>query len=186
MLRLATLGLLQQEPMNGYRLKQQLELFMGCIICVNYGAIYPLLKRMEEQSEIMLVDDETGESPQNSKTYAITDLGRDRWREEMLSHPQDSWVNSRSRFLIKFFFFSQLQPSERVQLLEHRLMLCRLRLTQKLAEPSVSDPYQVTFRQRSLDTVNSEISWLTQQLAKELEPPVEIAAPAKKRRKPVR
>lgn len=162
MLRLATLGLLQAEPLNGYRLKQQLERFLGCCICVNFGAIYPLLKRMEEQGEIMLT---AGETEQSCKTYCITPLGRERWRQEMLSHPQESWVNSRSRFLIKFFFFSQLQPGERIQLLEHRLMLCRLRLSSKLAEADLTDPYQVEFRRRSIDAVQSEIDWLTEQIA---------------------
>lgn len=158
MLRLAALGLLQAGPLNGYRLKQQLEIFMDCCISVNYGAVYPLLRRMEEQGEIALLADE------QSKLYSITPLGKERWCEEMLNHPQESWVNSRSRFLIKFFFFSHLQPEARQQLIEHRLMTCRLRLAKKQAEPSSADPYQIVLKKRSLQIIQSEIEWLGEQL----------------------
>lgn len=88
MLKLAVLGLLQREPLNGYRLKQQLDIFISCCICVNYGAIYPLLKRMQEQGEVMLFAEEAIETTgQARKVYSITGLGRDRWRQEMLAHP---------------------------------------------------------------------------------------------------
>ena len=62
------------------------------------------------------------------KIYSITDKGRDRFQEKMLEHPHESWVNSRSRFLIKFFFFSDIEPAKRIKLIEHPLMVCRLRL----------------------------------------------------------
>lgn len=168
MLRLASLGFFYQEPLNGYRLKQQLETYMGSCVCANYGAIYPLLKRMEERGEIMLLCEEKVEGGQNSKVYSITDLGRDRWQEEMLAHPQESWVNARSRFVIKFFFFSLLQPAERLQLIEHRLMSCRLRLASKKAEKPAADVYQLTVQQRALEMIESEIEWLTKQLAREM------------------
>ncbi len=167
MLRLAALGLFQKEPLNGYRLKQQLEVFMGCCICVNYGAVYPLLKRMEAEGEIAPCLEEQAEAGQNGKVYRITALGRDRWKQEMMAYPQESWVNSRSRFLIKFFFFSHLQPAERVQLLEHRLMTCRLRLAKKQAEPPSEDVYRELIRWRSLEVIQSEIQWLTEQLTRE-------------------
>ncbi|UBF27002.1 PadR family transcriptional regulator [Kovacikia minuta CCNUW1] len=167
MLRLAALGLFQTEPLNGYRLKQQLEIFMGCCLCVNYGAIYPLLKRMEEQGEIVLCAEEAAVTGQSRKVYNITPLGCDRWKQEMMSSPQESWVNSRSRFVIKFFFFSHLQPAERVQLLEHRLMTCRLRLAKKQAEFVSDDRYQMLVKERSIAMIQSEIQWLTEQLANE-------------------
>jgi DNA-binding PadR family transcriptional regulator len=177
MLRLAALGLFQKEPLNGYRLKQQLEIFMGCCICVNYGAIYPLLKRMEEQGEIVLYAEEAAEAGQSRKVYSITDLGRDRWKQEMMLTPQESWVNSRSRFVIKFFFFSHLQLAERVQLLEHRLMTCRLRLAKKQAEAISDDHYQALVRARSIEMIQSEIQWLTEQLTGECKELADIHSP---------
>lgn len=167
MLELSTLGLLLSEPLHGYRLKQQLELFMGCCISVNYGAIYPLLKRLEERGEITTLIADSIETT-SRKTYCVTDLGRSRWREKMLEHPHESWVNSRSRFTIKFFFFSYLEPNERVMLMEHRLKICQLRqLALEVEVIPLDNPYASAAWKRSLDILNSEIQWLDQQLANE-------------------
>lgn len=104
------------------------------------------------------------------KIYSITDKGRDRFQEKMLEHPHESWVNSRSRFLIKFFFFSDIEPAKRIKLIEHPLMVCRLRLENQQREPTPADPYQAVAWQRSLEVIEGEIHWLSQQLATEKEP----------------
>ncbi|MBN3873025.1 MULTISPECIES: PadR family transcriptional regulator [unclassified Nostoc] len=167
MLKLAVLGLLQREPLNGYRLKQQLEMFMSCSICVNYGGIYPLLKRMEEQGEVMLCAEQVQEDGQCGKIYQITPHGKTTWYQEMLAYPHESWVNARSRFLIKFFFFGYLLPEERVQLIEHRLMSCRLRLVDKKALEVTDDLYQAKLQKRVIEVIQSEIGWLVEQLQTE-------------------
>ena len=83
MLELATLGLLQQEPLHGYRLKQKLELFMSSSISVNYGAIYPLLRRLEERGEIATLTTDQTEAGPSRKTYCITPKGRQRWHQKI-------------------------------------------------------------------------------------------------------
>ncbi|NJL37419.1 MAG: helix-turn-helix transcriptional regulator [Leptolyngbyaceae cyanobacterium RM2_2_4] len=169
MLELATLGFLQKQPLHGYRLKQQLELFMSGCISVNYGAIYPLLKRLEARGDIVTLVEETGESNSGRKEYCITDAGRDRWRQKMLEYPHESWVNSRSRFIIKYFFFSHLHPIERIKLLEQRLLVCRLRLQDLEREDitSSSDRYEATAWRRHLANLRFEIDWLLEQLKQE-------------------
>jgi len=167
MLELATLGLLQKEALHGYRLKQQMELFMNGCISVNYGAIYPLLKRLEEKGLIEVFTEE-GESNNPRKMYRITAKGREKWKEKMLDHPHESWVNSRSRFMIKYFFFSYLEPSERLKLLEHRLMICKLQLeTKEKDQESIlnyDDPYQVQAWQKCTSSIEDEIQWLEGQM----------------------
>ncbi len=168
MLELAALGLLLKKPLHGYRLKQQLEKFMSGCISVNYGAIYPLLKRLEKQGYIKTQELTDGDS--NRKVYQITKLGHDRWRQKMLAHPHESWVNSRSRFIIKFCFFSQLQPAERIRLMQSRLMTCQLRLESRdsqLVESSVDDEYQAIALQRHLANLRFEIEWLKEQIQRE-------------------
>ena len=167
MLELATLGLLLREPLHGYRLKQQLELFMGCCISINYGAIYPLLKRLEERGYIAILSPDSTD-PHTRKSYCLTEQGRKHWHEEMLEHPQESWVNSRSRFTIKFFFFSHLESCERVMLLEHRLKVCHERQAAfEIEIIPLNNPYASSAWDRSLDILTSEIQWLGEQLAKE-------------------
>jgi DNA-binding PadR family transcriptional regulator len=167
MLELSTLGLLQEHPLHGYRLKQQLELFMSGCISVNFGAIYPLLKRLEAQGLIETFIEEVGNAGPSRKVYAITQKGRNRWREKMLEHPHESWVNTRSRFMIKFFFFSHLQLDEQIYLIEQRLLACRSRLEQFESQNRVatcSDRYQALAWQRHLANLRSEIDWLQEQL----------------------
>jgi DNA-binding PadR family transcriptional regulator len=166
MLELATLGLLQHEPLHGYRLKQQLELFMSSSISVNYGAIYPLLRRLEKRGEIATLTTDPTEIGSSRKTYCITDKGRQRWHEKMMEYPHESWVNSRSRFCIKFFFFSHLEPLERIKLLEHRLNVCQLR-QERVEVEQLTDPYQKAVWQECLSVLRSEMRWLREQLAKE-------------------
>jgi DNA-binding PadR family transcriptional regulator len=168
MLELATLGLLQTESLHGYRLKQQLELFMSSCISVNYGAIYPLLRRLEERGYIATLATEDGESGPTRRIYGITAKGRQRWHQKMLEQPHESWVNKRSRFTIKFFFFSHLEPAERVELLEDRLNVCHLRLESVQSEPTLLvDYYTLVALQMCIDSLQSEIQWLNKQLAKE-------------------
>jgi DNA-binding PadR family transcriptional regulator len=171
MLELSALGLLQRQPLHGYRLKQQLELFMSSCISVNYGAIYPLLKRLEERGQIVTITEEAGDAGSPRKIYGITASGRDRWKQKMLEHPQESWVNSRSRFQIKFFFFGDLEPLERVKLLEHRLRVCYLRQeyleSQQAQNLAPVDLYQLTSWERCTAILQLEIQWLTEQLAQE-------------------
>jgi DNA-binding PadR family transcriptional regulator len=171
MFELATLGLLQGEPLHGYRLKQQLELFMSGCISVNYGTIYPLLKRLEKQGAISVLIEEEGATGSSRKIYSITDLGRQSWKQKMLEHPRESWVNARSRFMIKLFFFSHLEVSERLKLLEHRLMVCRLRLEEQETLPLLTEPYQSLVWERCISVLQDEIHWLNEQLTKERQCP---------------
>ena len=171
MLELSALGLLQREPLHGYKLKQQLELFMGSCITANYGAIYPLLKRLEERGLVVVLAEEMGGGGCGRKIYRITDKGRDRWREKMLEHPKESWVKSRSRFLIKFFFFGDLEPAQRVKLLEHRLMVCKLRQEYLYGEERqnlTDDPYQQAAWKRAKSMLASEMEWLRERLETEV------------------
>lgn len=170
MLELATLGLLQKEALHGYRLKQQMELFMSGCISVNYGAIYPLLKRLEEKGLIMVFTEEEEETHHPRKMYSITPEGREKWQEKMLDHPHESWINSRSRFMIKFFFFSYLEPSDRLTLLQHRLMTCKLQLENKEKDQKSmfndDDAFQIEAWERYKWTIEDEIQWLNKQRLK--------------------
>jgi len=170
MLELSALGLLQQEPLHGYRLKQRLELFLSSCMSVNYGAIYPLLKRLEERGQVQVLLEESGDGGASRRIYAVTAAGRARWREKMLEHPQESWVKSRARFLVKYFFFGSLEPGERVQLIENRLRVCLQRQTYLNSQELgilVTDSFQVATWERAKVMLESEMDWLQKCLEKE-------------------
>ena len=143
---------------------------MSSCISVNYGAIYPLLKRLEERGDISVIAEEAGDAGCPRKIYGITAQGRELWRQKMLEHPQESWVNSGSRFQIKFFFFGALESAERIKLLEHRLRACYTRkdyIECLKSEYPLTDDYQFASRDRCKSVLALEIDWLTEQLAKE-------------------
>ncbi|HEY9735707.1 MAG TPA: PadR family transcriptional regulator [Trichocoleus sp.] len=165
MFELAALGLLQQEPLHGYRLKQQLEMFMSSCISVNYGTIYPLLKRLEQRGAIVVV----GDGVSNRKMYSLTEKGRALWLKKMMEHPQESWVNARSRFMIKLFFFSYLEPEQRLKLLEIRLRACQLRLAEQETMPGPEDCYQSYLWDNCSSVLGGEIAWLKQIFQQEQE-----------------
>ncbi|MBD2327001.1 PadR family transcriptional regulator [Alkalinema sp. FACHB-956] len=175
MLELATLGLLTHKPLHGYRLKQQLEQFMSGWISVNYGSIYPLLRRLERDGLVQTLPAPKPPAPEpRRKVYAITPKGQQYWREQILDHPYESWVNGRTRFMVKFFFFEQIAPIERVQLLEHRLAACRRQLEvwtgqgkSWIIRDYADNPYAQQVRQWDLDNLHLEIQWLEKNLAQE-------------------
>lgn len=164
MLELAVLGLLQTESLNGYRLKQKLELFLTGCINANYGAIYPLLKRLQEKGCIEIILEKERHNAFDSKIYRLTEAGSKLWLEKMLEHPHESWVNARSRFMIKFFFFTNLEPSQRLKLVEHRLMVCQLRLQSQDFKTFPPDPYQKAAFGRFQNVIYDEIIWLQKQI----------------------
>jgi len=166
MLELATLGLLQKEPLHGYKLKQQLEQFISGCISVNYGAIYPLLKRLEKQGMLTLSLTE-GEGGGKRKIYAITEKGRKRFQEKMLEHPKESWVNARSRFMIKFVFFSHIHQQKRIELMNKRLAVCRARLEEQNEQPTPNNYYFAVACERYISVIENEINWLQRQLNQE-------------------
>jgi hypothetical protein len=83
----------------------------------------------------------------------------------MLEHPHESWVNARSRFMIKYFFFSYLDSQERLILLEKRLKVCQLQLEKKELEIASDDPYQLEAWRRYNEEIQDEIKWLSSQIA---------------------
>lgn len=165
MLELASLGLLQKEPLHGYQLTKTLEMFMGCCISVNYGAIYPLLRRLESRGFITALS--TTESTSSRIIYRITSAGSERWRSLMLETPNESWVNSRSRFMIKSFFFDVLDSSDRQALIRHRLARCWEReqmLRAKDFPLDHLDHYQSLTYEQGLRLLQVEVDWLNRLL----------------------
>lgn len=77
------LGLLSQQPMSGYDIKQYLECLGWLVGTPSFGAIYPALHALLDESlaEIEIVADET-KPPR--KIYSITPAGK---------HALDTWLH---------------------------------------------------------------------------------------------
>lgn len=95
------LGFLYEEPMSGYDIKQMMENSVSYFFDASFGAIYPALRKMEKEA---LVEKQViqQEGKPNKNLYAITDSGKDQFRE-YLNSPINPTV-TRSDILIRIFF----------------------------------------------------------------------------------
>ena len=151
-------------PLHGYALKAWLERYMGSLITVNFGAIYPLLRRLSEQG---LIESRHEEHQQRKiTTYSITRAGRKRFKAEMLSFANESRVNARSRFLTKAYFFAQVSPAERIAILEQRLVV--LSQKPKLEETELpGDEYKRALYEFAGGLIETEAAWVQWMLTAE-------------------
>jgi DNA-binding PadR family transcriptional regulator len=166
MLELATLGALMGGALHGYALKAWLERYMGSVITVNFGAIYPLLRRLREQGLIEAHED-VGADQKRATTYSITEEGRARFVQEMLSFPNESKVNARSRFLTKAYFFEHVDRAARVQILNRRLEDIDKWAGHKHELLSSNQRYRRAVFEFAQGQINMERTWVTALLDQE-------------------
>lgn len=172
MLELAILGALMRESMHGYGLKNWLELNIGNFIAINFGALYPLLRRLEEQGLISSLQESGGRGLQRTR-YSITPTGEAHWRGEMLAFPKESWVNAKIRFIVKLYFLSLLDAEGRCQVLEQRLTQSRQRLLRYSGNPEPEDYFQRQVAEYAVVQIGNEVGWLERLLARERALPAE-------------
>jgi DNA-binding PadR family transcriptional regulator len=87
-LRFGILGLLSQEPLHGYEIKQRFEDLLGGTWQVNIGQVYTTFQRLERDH---LIQPEGTRGDRGKLTYTITDEGRQAlksWLSQPSEHPQ--------------------------------------------------------------------------------------------------
>ncbi|MDI6655849.1 MAG: PadR family transcriptional regulator, partial [Candidatus Hydrothermarchaeota archaeon] len=72
--KLAVLGVLIEKPMHGYELKQYFETRMPVFWMINYGSIYPVLKKLEKEGFVTAKREVSG--PRGKIVYEVTEEGR--------------------------------------------------------------------------------------------------------------
>lgn len=86
--RFGVLGLLAEEPLHGYQIKQRFEEMLGGTWDVNFGSIYQALQRLERDGLVAA----TGErGDRGRQTYQTTAAGRsalDEWLEDAEARPE--------------------------------------------------------------------------------------------------
>jgi len=101
--RHAILGLLHYQDMHGYRIKRHMEQHFGHMWSINYGQIYPNLKKMEEEGLVTKMEVARSGTP-SRKLYSITPAGKEVFSEWLVSDPQGTML-LRDPFLLRFVFF---------------------------------------------------------------------------------
>ena len=120
-LKYAILGLLHYEDMHGYRIKEHIEKNFGHMWSVNFGQIYPNLKKLEQEGLVNM-----GEAVQNGqkgppkKLYSLTEEGRQAFRDWLAESPEKSML-LRDPFLMRFVFFGFGDRERALELIDDQI-----------------------------------------------------------------
>ena len=121
-LKYSILGLLHYEDMHGYRIKEHIEKNFGHMWSVNFGQIYPNLKKLEQEGLVSM-----GEAVQNGqkgppkKSYSVTDKGRKEFQAWLEKSPEKSML-LRDPFLMRFVFFGFGDPKMALGLVDEQIL----------------------------------------------------------------
>ena len=114
-LRHAVLGLLGQQPGSGYELTQWFDRSLSHAWHASHSQIYPELAKLEAEGFAEVVE----EGARRSKTYAVTDAGKDELRRWLLeTEPNRA---QRNETALRWFLVFRLEPDERRVVLEREL-----------------------------------------------------------------
>jgi DNA-binding PadR family transcriptional regulator len=81
-IRTAILALLNEEPMHGYQIMQELESRSGGAWRVSPGSVYPTLQQLQDEGLIT-----STEQPGGRRVFALTDAGREQAQASAASPP---------------------------------------------------------------------------------------------------
>jgi DNA-binding PadR family transcriptional regulator len=105
------LGLLQHEDLSGYDIKKKIDIMISHFWEAGYGQIYPTLKQLVENGDVLKADVESNKGPDRI-VYSITDAGRNKLIQ-WLKIPE---VNDTVRYeiLLKLFFGNLVSAEDNV------------------------------------------------------------------------
>ena len=115
------LGLLHYRDLHGYRIKEVIEEHFGHMWTINYGQIYPNLKKLRAEGLISMEEEvRIGEKGPPRKRYAITAAGKEAFRDWLAQSPEGSMI-LRDPFLMRFVFFGFGDKERAGELIEEQL-----------------------------------------------------------------
>ncbi len=176
-LELAVLGLLHDAPMHGYELRKQLIALLGWGRVLSYGTLYPCLKALTKAGYIIADPPSSAPDPgaaeprgrRNRIVYQLTAEGKERFATAMEDSGPTAWDDE--SFGVRFAFFGRTDSPTRMRILEGR----RSRLEERLDNVRKSaargreraDSYTLELQRHGLESVEHEITWLTQLIDRE-------------------
>jgi DNA-binding PadR family transcriptional regulator len=116
--RLAILGLLQNKGMHGYEIKKLIEEWMPGFWSINYGSIYPELRRLERKGYVKGYREETAKNPPRT-VYAITAEGKEEFKRMMKERLEREAV-VKDEFNLLASFFDYLDENEVKEYIQRR------------------------------------------------------------------
>ena len=170
-LETAVLGLLLDAPMHGYELRKRVNTLLGWGRVLSYGTLYPCLKSLSTAGLIATEEaDPTAPRGRRAKiVYRLTAEGKEHFARTLEESGPAAWEDE--AFGVRFAFFARTDRASRVRILEGR----RSRLEERLAHVRASaqrsrertDAYTAELQRHGLESVEREISWVTELIERE-------------------
>jgi DNA-binding PadR family transcriptional regulator len=103
-LRHAILGVLEFQPLHGYALKYVLEQGIATFWPVNLAAIYPSLRRLEQEGLVESHTEPTPSGRPDRKVYRVTGAGREELAQWRRLPPDEDLPRFRNALFLKLLF----------------------------------------------------------------------------------
>ena len=114
-LRHAVLGMLSVTSCTGYELTQWFDSSLQHAWHASHSQIYPELAKLEAEGLVEVI----GEGPRRSKTWAVTQAGREELRRWLMeTEPNRA---QRNETALRWFLVFRLEPEQRRAVLEREL-----------------------------------------------------------------
>lgn len=171
------LGFLNDGEMSGYDIKQFFSNSIGFFYDASFGAIYPALRKLEEEGLVTKQEIIQSGKP-NKILYSITESGKEMFQTEMMTPIQPPIV--RSDMLVKLFFAGKRTPEEQEKLfyacLQHQkdLLAHTAKSRAKLADGM--DEFQRFSWDYSLHYIQSTVQFLEENKDRLLKKNAEVKA----------
>jgi len=169
--RLVILGLLRENPLYGYEIKQIIEEHMSDWTSIAFGSIYFALDKLGDEGFVDKISvEQEGRRPSRS-VYQITSPGR----QEFLRLLRESWQNVEREYFtldICLFFKDALPTEEIVAYLRSRQAALRGVLEhiashrdEEMIQPDIPPIARAIF-EHSIAHTRAELNWITDLLEK--------------------
>jgi DNA-binding PadR family transcriptional regulator len=121
LIKYAILGLLHYTDMHGYRIKEHIERNFGHMWSINYGQIYPNLKKLYQDGLITMKEVVVnGEKGPPRKLYSITEKGKKDFLTWLNSSPEKPML-LRDPFLMRFVFFGFGDSKRAIEIIDEQI-----------------------------------------------------------------
>ena len=169
--RLVILGLLRENPLYGYEIKQIIEEHMSDWTSIAFGSIYFALDKLAKEGFVEKVSvEKEGKRPSRS-VYQITSAGR----EEFMRLLRESWQQVEREYFsldICLFFAEALPPQEieaylrgRQKALQEVLQHIHSHRDEEMAQPDIPPVARAIF-EHSIAHTSAELEWVNDLLRK--------------------
>lgn len=161
MQELILLGILQEEKLHGYQLKQRADKILAGLTEISYGTLYPKLKKLELQG---YVSSKTlfSDGGQEKTTYQITEEGKTYFLTLMKRLPSGRFLRDWSQFLLKVLFLKHLDSEARIDLVNniYRIIKIEIEECKQLLAENDFDKFGNALIKKKITDLQTNIEWI--------------------------